>query len=171
MKIIQVKTHKSYIIKKRSNNKVSFVIGHLFLHVWIFEQGALLYFSVDLFYQKTINRLNSLSQEDIDRESLICYNKSSSIAEMAAQSCIIRIFAVECWASRFNAYIIGITSTTVTLLSWAAEFREIKQNKGCYAVQYHWRSPISVTIESPLANSRYDSKCSTLLRHATKHRP
>jgi len=25
MKIIQVKTHKSYIIKKRSNNKVSFV--------------------------------------------------------------------------------------------------------------------------------------------------
>jgi len=24
MKIIQVKTHKSYIIKKRSNNKVSF---------------------------------------------------------------------------------------------------------------------------------------------------
>jgi len=25
MKIVQVKTHKSYIIKKRSNNKVSFV--------------------------------------------------------------------------------------------------------------------------------------------------
>jgi len=25
MKILQVKTHKSYIIKKRSNNKVSFV--------------------------------------------------------------------------------------------------------------------------------------------------
>jgi len=35
MKVIQVKTHKSYIIKKRSNNEVSFV--EFILNSWQFK--------------------------------------------------------------------------------------------------------------------------------------
>jgi len=44
---------------------------------------------------------------------------------------------------------IGLSSTTVRYSACKAiEFAEIKQNKGCYTVQDHSRSPMSVSIES-----------------------
>ena len=46
--------------------------------------------------------------------------------------------------------IIGLSSTTVTKSACKAiEFREIKRNKGYYAVQGHSRSQMSVPSESP----------------------
>jgi len=47
----------------------------------------------------------------------------------------------------------GISSTNFT--QWApeaTEFGEITQNKGHYAVQGHWRSPILVPIEKLIYN-------------------
>jgi len=46
------------------------------------------------------------------------------------------------------------SSTTFTQCTLeATEFGEITQNKGHYAIQGHWRSPILVPIESSLTTS------------------
>jgi len=49
---------------------------------------------------------------------------------------------------------LGISSTTfVQCAPEATEFGKITQNKGCYAIQGHLRSPILVPIESLYTSS------------------
>jgi len=57
--------------------------------------------------------------------------------------------------NKYFTDIMGLSSTTVTSSACKAfEFREKKtQNNGYCAVQGHWRSSRSVSIESPYATS------------------